>query len=355
MKYLHLLKNEKFVAAFIVFIRQNFPKDEHHFVILGGINPKKKPIDFNEDITYLHARYASWWYYPLLWRKLTPLFKEAEKVILHSLLVRGIVDYLYFHPTLRKKSYWVIWGGDLYDYHENTKKLKRKWKLYKKRTIIKDFAGLITYLEGDYENAKKYYGATGSYLPCLIYPSNLYKTLDLPPKTDATVNIQIGNSASKSSAHLELLEKLAPYKDQNIKIIAPLSYGGKRKYIASVIKKGRALFGEKFVPLTDFMPFDDYMQLLAQIDIAIFHHKRQQGMGNIITLLGLGKKVYIRSDITTWHLFETLHVNVFDSCALINLDAINDDDRQFNIEAIATHFSETTLQTQWKQIFKEEV
>lgn len=355
MKYLHLLKNEKFVAAFIVFIRQNFPKDEHHFVILGGIKPKKHPIDSGEDITYLHARYASWWYYPLLWRKITPLFKEAEKVILHSLLVRGIVDYLYFHPSLRKKSYWVIWGGDLYDYHENTKKLKRKWRFHKKRTIIKDFAGLITYLEGDYENAKKYYGATGSYLPCFVYPSNLYKALDLPPKTQTSLTIQVGNSANKSNGHLEIFEKLARYKEHNIKIIVPLSYAGKRSYIAKIIKKGRTLFGDKFVPLTDFMDFDAYMQLLAQIDIAVFNHQRQQGMGNIITLLGLGKKVYIRSDVTTWQLLETLHVKAFNSCDSISLDPISDDERQSNIDAIATYFSKATLLSQWQQIFKQEL
>lgn len=38
------------------------------------------------------------------------------------------------------------------------------------------------------------------------------------------------------------------------------------------------------------MPFEEYLGLLAKIDIAILNHKRQQAMGNITTLLGLGKK-----------------------------------------------------------------
>jgi hypothetical protein len=34
------------------------------------------------------------------------------------------------------------------------------------------------------------------------------------------------------------------------------------------------------------MPFDEYLNLLAKVDIVIFKHKRQQAMGNITTLLG---------------------------------------------------------------------
>lgn len=50
------------------------------------------------------------------------------------------------------------------------------------------------------------------------------------------------------------------------------------------------------------MPFEEYLGLLAKIDIAILNHKRQQAMGNITTLLGLGKKYILgdRDDITSW-------------------------------------------------------
>ena len=43
------------------------------------------------------------------------------------------------------------------------------------------------------------------------------------------------------------------------------------------------------------MPFNQYLEFLGKIDIAIFNHRRQQGFGNAITLLGLGKKVYLNS------------------------------------------------------------
>lgn len=51
-----------------------------------------------------------------------------------------------------------------------------------------------------------------------------------------------------------------------------------------VIIKGKELFGEKFIPLTEFMTFEKYLEFLGSIDIAIFAHKRQQAMGNTITI-----------------------------------------------------------------------
>ena len=55
-----------------------------------------------------------------------------------------------------------------------------------------------------------------------------------------------------------------------------------------------------------------YLKFLNEIDIAIFHHKRQQAMGNIINLLGMGKKVYIRAGETHTSFFENLGIKVYD-------------------------------------------
>ena len=38
-------------------------------------------------------------------------------------------------------------------------------------------------------------------------------------------------------------------------------------------KLGKELFGEKFFPIFDFMPFENFMKLLGQIDLALFAHK----------------------------------------------------------------------------------
>jgi hypothetical protein len=91
----------------------------------------------------------------------------------------------------------------------------------------------------------------------------------------------------------------------------PLSYGN-LAHAKKVIEQGREWFGDKFFPITSFMPFEQYLALLKSVDIAIFNHKRQQAMGNTITLLGLGKTVYMRSDVSQWEFFKRLEVKVFD-------------------------------------------
>ena len=170
-----------------------------------------------------------------------------------------------------------------------------------------------------------------------MYPSNLYKEYYIKPKEHSTINIQLGNSADPTNNHIDVLKQLTKYKEENIQIFAPISYGNK-EYAKEVILYGNDIFGDKFIPLTDFMPFEKYLEFLGTIDIAIFAHKRQQAMGNIISLLGMGKKVYMRSDITPWQLFDRIDVKVFDLND-ISLDLIDSKIMNENMSKIKSYFS----------------
>jgi hypothetical protein len=130
-----------------------------------------------------------------------------------------------------------------------------------------------------------------------MYPSNLYKEYQVPAKQHTGINILVGNSADPSNNHLDVLDKLEAHKNENIKIYVPLSYGNQ------VIAEEKKRFGDKFIPRTEMMPFQNYLEFMGLIDIAIFNHKRQQAIGNTITLLGLRKKVFIRSDVVQWQFF----------------------------------------------------
>nr|MDA3878207.1 TDP-N-acetylfucosamine:lipid II N-acetylfucosaminyltransferase [Halothiobacillus sp.] len=123
------------------------------------------------------------------------------------------------------------------------------------------------------------------------------------------------------------------------------------EYAKVIATRGKEMFGNKFTPLLEFMPFENYLELLGQIDIAVFAHKRQQAMGNTITLLGLGKKVYMHSDVTPWAMFNELGVKVFDICKF-DLMPLNDDVREKNQKRIKSHFSEITLAQQLQYIFE---
>lgn len=142
-----------------------------------------------------------------------------------------------------------------------------------------------------------------------------------------------------------------PFKNDDICIYVPLSYGNK-KHAQAAIQQGQQWFGDKFKPLTEFMPFDEYLLLLGTIDIAIFNHKRQQAMGNTITLLGLRKKVYVRSDTAQSEFFNSLGVHFFDINDF-NLNLLNAEDSCENNKKIKIYFSEEDLKKQCTAIFSK--
>ncbi|EKO3899249.1 TDP-N-acetylfucosamine:lipid II N-acetylfucosaminyltransferase, partial [Vibrio metschnikovii] len=170
-------------------------------------------------------------------------------------------------------------------------------------------------VDGDYEKAQKWYGATGKLYECIMYKSNIYKGTALTEndfKHVSKVNIQVGNSADPTNNHEQIFNELSKLDVINKveKIYCPLSYGN-LVYAQHIKELGIKMFGEKFYPLMNFMPLHDYEAILDNIDIAIFAHERQQAMGNTINLLGRGKKVYMRDDTSSYALFNKLGVIVF--------------------------------------------
>lgn len=327
---------DKFIPDFIKFIDKNFNPQDHSFILFGDI--KKFPVEPRPGIIYARR-----------FRRITALIQmiRAQRVILHGLYYKKFTRVLQFFPNLLKKCFWVIWGSDLYAYqkhsrHDSYERARAK--------VIGKMGNFITHVHGDYLLAHEWYSASGHYHPCFAYPSNTFKELRLPPIHKKHITILAGNSAAKSNEHEDLFEKLYPFRNENIVIICPLSYGDASN--AQVISKlGNELFGDKFIPLLEMQPLEEYQKLLANVDIAIFAHKRQQAMGNTISLLGLGKKVYLRTNVTSWTVFADRNITTFDFDDF-SYEPIEDSVARNNIEQIRFHFSESMLTKQWSAIFE---
>lgn len=52
------------------------------------------------------------------------------------------------------------------------------------------------------------------------------------------------------------------------------------------------------------------MNFLSSLDIAIFAHNRQQGFGNTVSLLGMGKTVYLKEEVTTYQALEKIGLKI---------------------------------------------
>jgi len=348
MKHLHITNTEKFVEPYIKFITSKFDSNEHKFFC------------FKNSITdYIKGSYINLFKFDkVAWNlKVLKELYATDRIYLHGLFDMRIVLLLFFQPWLLKKCFWIVWGADLYSYRQPRFTLKAKIKEYSRRFVIKRIGGLITHIKGDYELAKEWYGIRGEYYYSFIYPSNLYKEILIfeKIKDDTVTYIQVGNSADPSNNHLQIFEKLSLLNPKNVHIICPLSYGDK-EYTEKIVKSGKALFGDSFEPLLEFMPFDNYLEVLSKIDVAIFNHNRQQAVGNITTLLGLGKKVYMRDDITTWEFCKEHDLKVFSITKDIDsvLIPINETDRVLNISNSREQFSEIKLVKDWEYIFNSE-
>ena len=341
MKTLHICPLDKFIPPFVEFMKENYEIEKHLFILIGDLN--KYPVQLDNNV--IHVKSISRFFQII--RKM----QSAQKIILHSIFPVGIVLLLASQPWLLKKCYWVMWGGDLYYYKFRKRDIKNNLYEAVRRFVIKRIGHFVTYIKGDYELAQKWYSVKGEYHECLLYRSNVFMGHAKPKKASINTCILAGHSADQTNNHLDIFEKLLPYKNLDILIYCPLSYGAPA-YADHIKKQGYEMFGEKFIPISSFMTIEKYMEFLNEIDIAIFAHQRQQAMGNIITLLGLGKRLYLRNDTSHWDFFSAIGVNVFD-VEDFDIAPLEEKLSKSNQEIISNYFSDENLSKQVNELFMQ--
>tara|TARA_R110001599_G_scaffold181243_1_gene373996 strand:- start:15449 stop:16438 length:990 start_codon:yes stop_codon:yes gene_type:complete len=274
----------------------------------------------------------------------------ADQIIIHGLFSNHLLYLLFLNSQVLGKCHWVMWGGDLYVGRME----KKDWRWHKneffRRFVIKRLGYLVTYVPGDYLIAKEMYGAKGTYEECIMYPSNVFHEICETRKDRTVLRIQVGNSADPTNLHHEIFRKLERFKESEIQVCVPLSYGDPVN-AREVKRAGNEIFGEKFCAIDKFMSASKYAEYLSNIDIAIFNHSRQQGMGNIVKLLGMGKKVYLRQGVTSKGFFDGIGVKTF--CVdNIDVERLDETIADNNSEIIRRFFSENKLIEQYKNIFE---
>ncbi|HEX4343265.1 MAG TPA: TDP-N-acetylfucosamine:lipid II N-acetylfucosaminyltransferase [Verrucomicrobiae bacterium] len=342
---LHLFHwDKKFAPPFRDMIHEHFADGRHKFVIYGNVEPDAMEVSAD---TVIYSRLLKNFF------SLSRAMHRAEKIILHGLFNSNPIYILALQPWLLKKCCWVIWGGDLYA-HEAKQKSWR-WKKYEslREFVIKRLPLITTTVPGDYLLVEEWYGTKARFIQNLMYTSHIYRQVSpCNDKENDKLVIQIGNSADPSNNHKEIIDKLSALNANNFVVYVPLSYGNE-SYRDEVIAYGLSKLGDRFIPLTTFMSFEQYNNYLRGVDIVIFNHMRQQAMGNTIALLSLGKTVWLRSDVTPWSYFNELGLNVYDSKVQLHLCKMPRDKRQQNIELCTEIFSEKALLSAWKAIFNK--
>ena len=343
MKYLHFMMDQFYSREFIEQIQSNFKIEEHQFIIVKKKNKKKylnpenyqnvKVITISREKKILEFILSHIKFFTVEYVRIRKLMRQAENIIIHNLTeeISGIL----FRFKGKAKKLWVIWGIDLYYYiplnlyDHYTSRLLTKLDnkvisglinfynsfFYEiKKAVIRRLDYVISAYKGDLILFNKYFKTKAECYTQSIYPNPVdFEKLDaeFSDSIDKKYNFKkkgcklllLGNSGTPTNNHLDLMIRLSEMKEQNFKIICPLSYGSPI-YIKKIIEKGKTLYGDRFVPLLEFLKPDIYFHILKQIDLAIMYHNRQQGQGNIHILVYLGKPICMKKTSIFFHLKE---------------------------------------------------
>lgn len=325
-KILHILTNSVFSPGYINFMKIKFPEYNHYFIINNDENDYVNKGTIINDRFIYHLDYSS----PL--EKLevfNKIKRSCDAIIVSGFFFNKPWTESLTNKYILKKLYIQFWGGDFYCYRDikninsfNTYSIvllinkylhKHNYDFEIKYYILNRCAGYINLVEKDYYKLLQIMHLKEKTHFCLPMPNDpTEKSMDLKKKIshNGKINILVGNSASQTNMHKEALSILSKFRDENIKIYCPLSYGD-NNYGKSVISFGKSIFKNKFIPITHFMKKNNYVRFLNFMDIALFDCNRQQALGNIGILLGQGKKVYLRSDTSMFEHFIHQGCNIF--------------------------------------------
>lgn len=279
----------------------------------------------------------------------------------------------------KKEHNWILWGADLYEYidyslysietknvikqnrktsdllfSEPLKKVYYKCIMAVRKNFLKSLDRIITWNRGDYKLACEHFKITPMHVDYL-YNLGLKKESSLLIKKETKEKmILVGNSGDPSNNHIDIykaLEKL----EGDFKVLSFLTYGDPN-YIKKIIRIGHEIFGNKFMPITDHMTREDYFKFIEDIDVVIMNHYRQQGVGNIVSFLQKGKKVYINDFVTTYEYLVANNIVVFPIGEIMNNPTMDElikydsDIQRENSELIYELFSDEAALQKWTKV-----
>ncbi len=235
---------------------------------------------------------------------------NSKYIVIHSLeYSKEALSHL--NSNISKKIIWCIWGHDLYRRPKTSnaaKELESKilrwiyWHLLRRKEYksflnqIKNFRAIFYGFYQDVNYIKKHYSVEIPFYNA-VYPMGYYLE-DIGSKPtegynpNKKVQILLGHSAFPYLNHIRNLKRLKKYNGE-IEIHIPLSYG-EPEYRDYVIEMCKNYFDESSIHIySELVDSKTYIELLSNIDIAIFDFKQQAAFGNIVLLLYLGKKIFL--------------------------------------------------------------
>ena len=293
--------------------------------------------------------------------------KSINAIMLHGLNLINII------PQIKKhiKIFWFAWGFDIYSfpsdkpfiplnlYRPLTKKntessfvnrlrvLHGKIVSFCKRKKIGKAISRIDYFSGvlpdEYQLMKNNSCFKAKEVVFNYFSTDALSSEDLNQAYCEGNSIQVGNSANPTNNHIDLYEVISKLNLRDTKIYSFLSYSGSQDYIENVKKYGEKLFGNNYIAITDFLPLNEYKNIVIKCNNVVMGHERQQAMGNIYTAIWAGCKVYLFETSITYRYLKRLGYIVFtiekDLTKQNILKCLTDEERLYNRKKMLEYHS----------------
>lgn len=312
-RYIHFFPYEKFLRPFYDMAENEMNIEEHLFVVdvcmedkygvFKYIKQKNKSYNniliFDDIHNISHVAEENINCNMMLeCSEFNNILQSADKILLHSAffgyhMQKSLSQWA---DVYGNKMVWICWGGDSY-YNGDE---------YVVQHVLKKAAGAysakadIDRIWLNYEIRAKFpEGASYCYSP---------HNLSICDNKDCK-HILLGHSAAEYGNHIAGLKLLYKFRYEDIKIYCPLSYGN-ADYRDMVILNGKDLFGDKFIPITEFMETEQYYTFLNSIDVAVMPMTRMAGATNLAYLSSIGKKIYISCEMM--YKFESMSIHAND-------------------------------------------
>jgi dTDP-N-acetylfucosamine:lipid II N-acetylfucosaminyltransferase len=349
----HLMPSSPYSARFVQLLEDHpdaFPPGEHHLWIKRTPRAAFRVADRGR---IARTDTGAWGFL-----RVFGAMRGGDRLVVHQLSNPRLLLFLATVPGAARRCGWAVWGGDVYHYLWRAGAWRYPFDEFLRRRVLPAIPVVSSMVPGDFDVVRSVYGSRARYV-CAFYPipmdhAILHPDGARPRRADGPV-VLVGNSGDPSNRHAWVFEALARFRDAGIRVMAPLAYGNPA-YVAGVIARGRELFGERFEPLTDFLPPEQYAARIREVDAAIMNHGYQQALGNIIALLLLGRKVYVRSDTTPYRYFNDLGAPVYDTLRLPDLTleelvAFDPAAGARGAERVREHLSEPNAVAGWSAFF----
>lgn len=325
MVFLHIVPpSTRMMNTFMSEIRKRFNKDEHIFYFINSCPLSERKLFEYENVFEMtgNTRFQKILHFE-------KFINKSDYIIWHGMTYQTRHILFASRPKVLKKSIWLMWGIDLYNWKVPSIGIKNLIKNKLNHYWRNHVKNIISLLPFDEEFFHKEFPKSKAKFYNIPYPIGMESfhimnsLSNWQNRENGKICVQVAHNAHVFNNHKEILNKLAKFQDENISLYLPLSYGPEppagEKYINGVIHEAITLFPNKTFCLRKLIPLNKYMRFLWNMDIVVLYAHRQNALGNICRQLYMGNKIFLSPKSPTYKFLKDKNIEIFSTDDIPNM------------------------------------